>query len=361
MCAPEPPKPPDYQAAAQVEAGANNPNIYTPFGSQVVTGGSPESQANRSNVTITLSPEQQALYNQMVGNQQSLGGTAGMLLGDIRANATGGIDPRTLDYSVGTPTGAVRGVGADDFSKDRRRVENAIYSRLEPQIQRDRQSLDQKLANQGIAMGSEAYKNAMNDQGQRENDARMQAILAGGQEQSRLFDLDLSQGQFANQAQNQLYNQGLSSAQFQNQAAQQDLQQQAYMNNLPLQTYNTLMTGAQPQMPQFQPYQPTNYLQAAGMQGNAAMNQYNAQMGNRNAMMGGLFDLGGAAIMASDIRLKSNIRKIGEKKGLGVYLYRIFGRWEIGVLAQEVLGVMPEAVHVHPSGYLMVNYGLING
>lgn len=335
MCAPEPPKPPDYEGAAQVEAGANNPNIFTPFGSQVVTGGSPEANANRSTVTINLSPEQKALYNQLVGNQKSLGGTAGMLLGDIRDNAVGGIDPRKLDYSV----------GASDFSADRQRVEEAMLSRLEPQFQRDEESARQRMANQGIGQGSEAWNREMERLDQSKNDARMQAVLGGGQEQSRLFGMDLSQGQYANQA------------------AGQDLQQQAYLNNLPLQTYNTLMTGAQPQLPQTQPYQPTNYLQAAGMQGQADMNQYNAEMGGRNSIMSGLFGLGSAGITAyySDIRLKSDVKRIGtHKTGVGVYSYRIFGRPEIGVMAQEVLNVIPEAVSTHPSGFLMVNYGMLD-
>ena len=93
------------------------------------------------------------------------------------------------------------------------------------------------------------------------------------------------------------------------------------------------------------------------------MNIYNQQVASRNSMMNGLFSLGGAGMMAhamSDRRLKSNIKRVGTHPlGVGIYEYDIFNRREIGVMAQELMQVKPEAVAVHPSGYLMVNYGAI--
>jgi len=52
--------------------------------------------------------------------------------------------------------------------------------------------------------------------------------------------------------------------------------------------------------------------------------------------------------------------RLGERAdGLGIYAYRYL--WSpvrrIGVMAQEVLGVKPDAVIRHPSGFLMVDYG----
>jgi len=85
----------------------------------------------------------------------------------------------------------------------------------------------------------------------------------------------------------------------------------------------------------------------------------------------GLFDYLtlGATMKASDIRLKKNITKVGKlKNGLNIY------KWEwksfaktlgmplkttIGVMAQEVQKLKPEAVHEHESGYLMVDYGAL--
>jgi len=68
------------------------------------------------------------------------------------------------------------------------------------------------------------------------------------------------------------------------------------------------------------------------------------------------------AALFSDRRLKRDIEKIGElANGLGVYVYRYLWsplRW-VGVMAQEVLKVKPEAVIIHPSGFLMVDYGAL--
>ena len=59
--------------------------------------------------------------------------------------------------------------------------------------------------------------------------------------------------------------------------------------------------------------------------------------------------------MFSDRRLKSNIEPVGQSDGVNWYAYDIFGRREIGVMADEV----PWAAFEHPSGYLMVDYSRI--
>lgn len=80
----------------------------------------------------------------------------------------------------------------------------------------------------------------------------------------------------------------------------------------------------------------------------------------------GIADLIGTGLSAaslfklSDIRLKSNIVKVGEHpKGFGIYEYDKFGQRERGVMAQEVEKIMPEAVATHESGYKMVNYSML--
>jgi len=86
---------------------------------------------------------------------------------------------------------------------------------------------------------------------------------------------------------------------------------------------------------------------------------------------GPLAQVGSAAIAASDIRLKTEIKKVGKlPNGIPVY------RWEwtkeakeivkdqpsFGVLAQEVLDFMPDAVTVGTDGYYRVDYGkVLNG
>jgi hypothetical protein len=78
---------------------------------------------------------------------------------------------------------------------------------------------------------------------------------------------------------------------------------------------------------------------------------------------GGSAAQGASAIMAlSDRRLKADVEKLGERPdGLGVYAFRYL--WSpvrhIGVMAQEVLDVKPEAVVHLPGGYMAVNYGAL--
>ena len=85
---------------------------------------------------------------------------------------------------------------------------------------------------------------------------------------------------------------------------------------------------------------------------------------NMGTMMTGV----GGIMAASDVRLKKDIQYLGKhEKGFGVYKWN----WNddakamgiddrtVGVLAQELIEYMPEAVSVHPKGYLQVNYNLV--
>jgi len=70
----------------------------------------------------------------------------------------------------------------------------------------------------------------------------------------------------------------------------------------------------------------------------------------------------------SDLRVKESIVRIGEHPlGIGLYLFDYkpafrnecgHGR-QFGVMAQEVEVVMPEAVCVHPDGYMAVDYEML--
>lgn len=73
--------------------------------------------------------------------------------------------------------------------------------------------------------------------------------------------------------------------------------------------------------------------------------------------MGGM---GMAAGMISDRRLKSNIVRIAEHPlGIGIYSYTIFGQHQIGVMADEVRTVRPEAVERGADGYDRVLYSML--
>lgn len=133
-------------------------------------------------------------------------------------------------------------------------AQQAIMSRLQPQLERQRSQLETQLANQGLVRGGEAYTTAVQEQAQRENDLLTQAALQGinvdlAARQQGLAEQQ-SLGGFANQAAlqqfgagqaaNQAYNQavqqnmamGMSAAQAQNAAAQQLYSQQMGIQGL---------------------------------------------------------------------------------------------------------------------------------
>jgi endosialidase-like protein len=64
----------------------------------------------------------------------------------------------------------------------------------------------------------------------------------------------------------------------------------------------------------------------------------------------------------SDIRLKTDIRRTGTAAhGLPLYTFRYVGEPGLyeGVMAQDVLGVMPAAVSIAEDGYYRVDYELL--
>lgn len=74
--------------------------------------------------------------------------------------------------------------------------------------------------------------------------------------------------------------------------------------------------------------------------------------------------LGSAAInkIPSDRRLKKDVKIVGKlPSGLHVYEFNYVwgGERQRGVMAQEVMHVIPEAVSVDPSGYMVVDYGMV--
>ncbi len=71
---------------------------------------------------------------------------------------------------------------------------------------------------------------------------------------------------------------------------------------------------------------------------------------------------GSGVSLASDIRLKKNIRRVGTHSlGIGLYEYSYLGSnvRHTGVMAQEVLTVAPHAVITGPNGFYSVDYSQI--
>jgi hypothetical protein len=245
--------------------------------------------------------------------------------------------------------------GFDPAAFDRGKYEDAAYQqatrRLDPQWQQYEASTDAKLAAQGLGANSDASRNLRQDLIRDRNDAygqaRADSLFQGGDEQSRAFS------------------QGLAGSTFNNQARTQGLQERAYQQNQPLQQLQALLGTGQVGMPTGVQYNPTGVGQTDVLGANAlSLNQQNQNYQSRNqqqqALMGGLFQLGGAAIGASDRRLKRDIKRVGTMaNGLPVYEYRyVWGRKRhVGVMAQDVLKMGIDAVVRHWTGFLMVDYG----
>lgn len=339
MGKPKAPPAPDYKGAAKEQGEANkgaaiassklsNPNIINPYGQQTVTYGGEENLI--PTVTQTLSPEQKALFDQ--SNRISQG------MGDL---AEGGIDRVGSMLGTGFNMDNIPGQ-AQAGQQGWDNAYNAIVERNQPFMDRRREMTETQLSNQGIFRGSEAHGNAQRDLANQEND-----FLLGAQQQAT----------------------GQQQAQFgmDTQARQNAISQEAFLRQLPLNEINALRSGAIINVPQFQGFQgqtmaASPIMQAAQAQDQANMGRYNIQSAGFNNMMSGLFDLGGAAIMSSDIRLKENIRRIGTTPG-GIPFYSYNYIWDqkpqAGVMAQEVEHI-PGAVIEHESGYKLVDYSKVH-
>lgn len=294
--------------------------------------------------TITLSPEQQKIYDTQTQQEQYLLDLGGEQLQRIR-------DSVSTPYSF---SGIPSLYGEGDLNAARTATEDAIYSRLNPQFARDEEALRTRLANQGIFAGSEAYGTELDRFNQMKNDARMQAVLAGGDEAQRLFNQSLA-------------------------ARQQGITEYNTQRNAPLNEYIGLTSGTQVQNPQFNNTNmggaaPVDYANLVNQNYQNQMAQYNANVAGRNSTTNALFGLGGSFLggvgqagglskffAMSDIRMKENINKIGETPaGIGVYEFNFIGddTLQVGVMAQEVEKVIPEAV-IEIHGIKRVNYAMV--
>ena len=362
--APSAPAAPDYTGAAQATAqsnldmaraatAANRVNQVTPYGNldYSITGQDPYGNPTWT-ATTSLSDVGKSLLNTQNQAALGLGNTINAQLGQVQNTMGQGFNPDIPK----TQTSLDNLGGMQGWDK----ANQLLMARLQPQMEVQQRALDAKLANQGIAQGTEAYNRAKIGLGMQQNDLLNQAQLTGLQ------------------AGNTLFNQGLAGANFGNQAQQQAFNQALTQYNLPLNTLSALRTGAQVQNPTF-----TNAPQQATTAGadilGATQAGYNAQMGNFNAQQAaqsnlnsGLMGLGGtlgAAALMSDIRTKENIKAIGWlPNGLPVYEYEYkpeykdeagYGKF-VGVMAQEVEMVQPEAVITRADGIKLVDYGVLN-
>jgi hypothetical protein len=415
MGKPKAPPAPDLAAAATAQGAANrdtalaefqlnNANQISPWGTKTLTPPGPGQPDTAYTVTTTLNPTDQARLDQartlegglLTTGQGLLGNAASTLSNPIQTSTlppmayqvdTGGT--KNLDYSQ--LPGAQYQVQSPDAI--RQQVENAAWgkyiSRAAPLLQAQQSALDTRLANMGGVTTSPGAMTAQaglqRSQADQVNQAIEDTILQGGnaaeQQQGmelnaanlwntqRMQDAGLLAGQVAaNNATNQQNVQNaFANANLANASRAQGLNEQAQLQQIPLNQLMAMLSGTQVNSPQFQPVTPTNIQPTPILQGQIAQNQanqqqYQNQLGSYNNILGGIGGLGAAAITAwSDRRLKSRILRVGSTPGgLPVYEYDIGGRRQRGVMAQDLLILRPAAVVTHPSGYLMVDYAQVS-
>lgn len=274
------------QQTASYNAALNRINSTTPLGSHTysVDGTDPNTGAPIYSENISLSPEQQAIYDQQTGQAIQSGQVSQSLLDQIKGQYSQPVSTDGLPaLSGGVDTSGLPTVpGASDINGYRQQSQDALYARntqyLDPQFSQGEEQLRSRLANQGVVEGSEAYNNAMQNfdlQKQKAySDAREGAIAGGSADAQNMFNM-------GSQARSQLYGEQLANNQTNNQARQQGEQELFALREQPLSELNALRTGNSAQLPQFQGTSQvqTNPADIAG----AINGQYQGQLGIYNA------------------------------------------------------------------------------
>ena len=275
------------------QTGTNS--YYDPFSKQNVT-------LPQFTQTTQYSPEQQALYDKY---QQFQTGAADLGLNRLQQVS----DLGRFDYNPG----------------EHEQWAGNLYNSLNADSNaQERESMTQRLANQGLQPGSAAYDDAMRS-------------VYDSQHRSRdEFGLNSYQTGFntALTEHNQVMNEALA-------LAGQGQVQQPMLNATPT-------TGV-------------NGVDYAGL----VDREFQAKMQRAQAQAGGMFGLAGTALSGlfalSDKRTKENIKHIGTlKDGTKIHSYNykpeFGGLFSIGVMAQDVEKKHPEAVMTGDDGYKRVNY-----
>jgi hypothetical protein len=308
--APDPKKTAEAQTemnreTAVTQTGLNAQNQYTPTGSlEYSQNGTWEDGTPRFSATQTLSPQEQAIFEL---NQQTRGNLGN--IGVEQSDKIRNILNTPVDLSNDAIEGRLMELG-------RKRMD-PIYAERDSQLRTD-------LLNRGIREGTPAWESEM-----------------------RRFD------EGRNDQYNQLMLQGRG----------QSVQEILAGRNQPLNEITALMSGSQVSQPNFvnTPQTQVSGVDYAGM----VNDNYQAELGAHNSMIGALAGMGGTAMnagakmwMASDRRLKDDIREVGKLyNGLPVYAFRYKGDGltVIGLMSDDVRQLHPEAVDT-VGGYDVVHY-----
>lgn len=305
----------ENRAVVRDQTYANRPTQYTPWGANSwesyesidPSTGEPVTQWTN---TLALTPELQAINNKQIAIQGGRTDVAGML-----TNRMGNEFNQTMDWSGLSPMG---GVPAGQYTRPegdignayerRQAAEDAVYgqamSRIAPQQEGQRASLELQMRNQGLNPEDAAWQSQMETQGQTFNDQNNQALWsanqAGMQESNSMYDQLMGQNQNTfNQnlgANAQNYGQAMGNSAYASQIRQQQMTEQMQQRGFSLNEINALLSGQQvgmPGMPDFsqaESAQPVDYVGAGAAQASAAAasNPTSALIGAAGTIGGGM-------------------------------------------------------------------------
>jgi hypothetical protein len=258
--------------AALQQRALNMVDQYTPQGSTTYEATGQEIEGiPQFKVTQAFSPEQQQLYDTSTAIQQKYGDIGQSQLGAVQS---------TLESPF-----ALNSLGAAPEFNDAYRTQqmNNLMTRLDPQMEQRRSSLETQLANQGFVPGTAAYDTAMDEYNRAYNDALIAADIQST---------------------------GIAGQQYGFETTSRDraINEMLMQRQQPLSELSTLLSGSQPTMPGFIAA-PQGQIAAPDLMGaqyasanaqNAAnQNAYNQQMGAYNAGLSGLYGLGAAGLGAA--------------------------------------------------------------
>jgi len=355
--------------------GAPNIDDYT-------TPGSPDKWTER----VELSPEGQKAFDINERNTTQMAGLGTRALdqaGNI-LDTPFSIEGQTPQYQGATgnmpqfqgPEGQL-----GQYGQHRQGVVDAMMSRVNTDTERQKEQQRSRLVAQGIPVGSEAFNREMEQSDRKQTDARQQAEIAAEQMAGMGYASDIAGRQQMGKegmdrfgtgmdTRNQYNQEGMTDFTTGMDTRRQGIQEALLQRQTPLNEISALRSGSQVGMPQFQPFGQQSftggpdYAGAASQTGQYNLGQSNQGIAQGNALAGGLFGLGAAGIGAypwSDRRLKTNIKRHGTSlMGFPVYAFDYIwgGGRQVGVMAQDVIKVMPEAVKT-VDGYMQVDYGMI--
>ena len=253
--------------------------------------------------TTSFTPEGQAIFDETLAAQNNLAETANTQSAAVQDTLSKPFEFNNQD--------------AADWSYD------LASSRILPQQQQDEAALRSRLVNSGLRPGTQAYSTELTRLSQNNRDQLNQLALTG---------------------RSQAFGEAIQT------------------RNQPLNELNALLTQSQLQNPgSASSATPQTSVAGVDYAGLVQQNYQNKLQASQSGM-GGLFglagSLGSAAITRSDMRVKTEINRVGSlDNGLPVYSYRYKsgGPIHIGVMAQDVELQNPGAV-VELDGIKHVDY-----